>query len=200
MAIDGYQLRALARELATLYAQLDDLKGTRGTSGEVSSGSAHPGPRPPGNWLAVATAVECVQRLHEVAFNAFGDIGIKLHDDETRATTLCMKIAFNAFDIAALDWADDLTDELEHQARTIRRLVDPPEVATHLIRQAQSTNQLFTAAHAAKAATAATGKPITRKQITYWGHAGYITTHHDNHGKACYKLSEIVEYLQRNSC
>ena len=200
MTVDGYQLRALARELATLYKQLDDLKGTRGTPGEVSGGSTHPGPRPPGNWIAVATAVECVQRLHEVAFNAFADIGVTLHDDEAVAQTLCMKIAFNAFAIAALDWADDLHDELEDQARIIRRLVDPPEVATHLIRQAQSTNQLFTAAHAAKAATAATGIPTTRKQVTYWGHAGYITTHHDNHGKACYKLSEIVEYLQGNPC
>ena len=130
MTVDGYQLRALSRELATLYKQLDDLKGTRGTPGEVSSGSAHPGPRPPGNWIAVATAVECVQRLHEVAFNAFADIGIKLHDDEAVAQTLCMKIAFNAFDIAALDWADDLTDELEHQSRIIRRLVDPPDSTT----------------------------------------------------------------------
>ena len=130
MTVDGYQLRALARELATLYAQLDDLKDTRGTPGEVSSGVTHPGPRPPGNWLAVATAVECVQRLHEVAFNAFADIGVKLHDDEAVAQTLCTKIAFNAFDIAALDWADDLTDELEDQARIIRRLVDPPDATT----------------------------------------------------------------------
>ena len=130
MAIDGYGLRATARELATLYTQLDELKDTRSTPGEVSGGSTHPGPRPPGNWLAVATAVECVQRLHEVAFNAFADIGVKLHDDEAVAQTLCMKIAFNAFDIAALDWADDLTDELEDQARIIRRLVDPPDSTT----------------------------------------------------------------------
>lgn len=130
MTVDGYQLRALARELATLYTQLDDMKGTRGTPGEVSGGSAHPGPRPPGNWIAVATAVECVQRLHEVAFNAFADIGVKLRDGESRATVLCTKIAFNAFAIADLDWADDLTDELEDQARTIRRLVDPPDATT----------------------------------------------------------------------
>lgn len=129
MTTDGYQLRALARELATLYKQLDQLKDTRGTAGEVT-GSPHPGPRPPGNWFAVATSVECVQRLHEVAFNAFADIGVTLHDEDTAAVALCERVAFNAFAIAALDWADDFQEELQHQARTIRRLVDPPDATT----------------------------------------------------------------------
>lgn len=196
MPVDEFHLRNTARELADLYRQLNGLKHSRPTPPEVSTSHQPPSPRTPGNWLIIATYTDLEQRLREVAFNAFADTHIKLRDGDAAAPLLCHLLAFHAYTVSRLDWAEDLLDELADQARTIRRRIDPPRTAKALALRAQSQNQLFTAAHAAATASAITGHKIDRKQITYWGNAGYINTHKDQRGKACYKLSEIVDYLK----
>ena len=197
MKTDEQHLRQLARDLANLYRELDSLKYSRPAPPEVRTMKPAPGPQSPGNWLYVACWLEQSTLLREVAFNALGDVNVKIRDNETGPIDLCTKLAFHAQPISELDWASDLTDELEHQVHVIGRRCNPDPVPTTLIRQAQSSEQLLTASHAAKAASAATGKRIDRKQITYWGNAGYITTHYDNQGKSCYKLGEIVDYLHK---
>lgn len=196
MPVDEFHLRNTARELADLYRQLHGLKTTHPTRPEVSTSHQPPGPKPPGNWLYVSLYLDQSQRLREVAFNALADVGVKLRDDDARAIRLCELIAFHAQAVSELDWASDLLDELGDQARIIRRRIDPPRTAKALALRAQSQNQLFTAAHAAATASAITGHKIDRKQITYWGNAGHITIHHDKHGKACYKLSEVIDHLK----
>ena len=195
--VDEQHLRHLARDLATLYRELDSLKYSRPIPPEARTMKPAPGPQSPGNWLYVACWLEQSTLLREVAFNALGDVNVKIRDNETGPVDLCTKIAFHAQAISELEWASDLVDELEHQVRVIDRRCNPDPVPTPLIRQAQSSEQLLTASHAAKAASAATGKRVDRKQITYWGNAGYITTHYDNQGKSCYKLGEIVDYLHK---
>lgn len=197
MSVDEQQFRDTARRLGRLYEQLHELKHARPKPPEVRVMKPAPGPQSPGNWLYVATYIDQEQRLREVAFNALGDIGVRIHDTDATAPRLCALLAFHAQAASELEWATDLHDELTNQVRIIDRRCNPDPVPTPLIRQAQSSEQLLTASHAAKAASAATGKRIDRKQITYWGNAGYITTHYDNQGKSCYKLGEIVDYLHK---
>lgn len=198
---DEFQLRDTARELAELYVEMHGLKNTTPTPPEVKTRNSvkGSGPKSPGNWLWMHRYVTLEQNLRELCLNAFGVDGIGIHiaEDDFTAPRLCGLIAWHAQALSELDWAADLLQELDDQARMINRWVNPPQVPRVLIRQAESSEQLLTASHVAKAASAATGKRVDRKQITYWGNAGYITTHYDNQGKSCYKLGEIVDYLHK---
>ena len=197
-----FELRDTARELKAHYLQLQSLKHTTPNPPEVKTRNSIKGlgPKSPGNWLWVNRYITMEQNLRELCLNAFGidGINIRIHDGDLSAPHLCHLIAYHAQPLSELDWAADLAQELEDQARTINRWTNPPETPTTLIRQAQHSTQLLTAAHTAKAATAATGKRIDRKQITYLGRAGHITTHKDSQGNACYNLGEVINHINNN--
>lgn len=197
-----FELRDTARELKHHYLELQQLKHTTPNPPEVKTRNSIKGlgPKTPGNWLWVNRYITMEQNLRELCLNAFGidGINIRIHDGDLSAPRLCHLIAYHAQPLSELDWAADLQQELEDQARTINRWTNPPETPTTLIRQAQHSTQLLTAAHTAKAATAATGKRIDRKQITYLGRAGHITTHKDTQGNACYNLGEVINHINNN--
>lgn len=197
-----FELRDTARELKAHYLQLQSLKHTTPNPPEVKTRNSIKGlgPKTPGNWLWVNRYITMEQNLRELCLNAFGidGINIRIHDGDLSAPRLCHLIAYHAQPLSELDWAADLAQELEDQARTINRWTNPPETPTTLIRQAQHSTQLLTAAYTAKAATAATGKRIDRKQITYLGRAGHITTHKDSQGNACYNLGEVINHINNN--
>lgn len=129
-AVDEQHLRQLARHLANLYRELDSLKYSRPAPPEVRTMKPAPGPQSPGNWLYVACWLEQSTLLREVAFNALGDTGVHIRDDETGPIDLCAKLAFHAQAISELEWASDLVDELEHQTKVIGRRVAPPTKTT----------------------------------------------------------------------
>ncbi|QPK78281.1 hypothetical protein G7Y31_06740 [Corynebacterium lizhenjunii] len=194
---DDHTLRHTARNLAAAYTTLNTLKHTPATQPEIRTMKPTPGPQTPGNWLYVCTYLEQETRLREVTFEALATIGVKLADDDVAAPRLCQLIAFHSQAISELNWASDLLEELRGQSRIIALRCAPREkVPARYLARAQASKQLFTAAHAAKIVTAITGTPVDRKQITYWGRAGYITTHTDSHGKACYNLNEIITHSQ----
>ena len=197
-----FELRDTARELKAHYLQLHALKHTTPNPPEVKTRNSVKGlgPKSPGNWLWVNRYVELEQNLRELCLNAFGidGINIRIQDGDLSAPRLCHLIAYHAQPLSELTWASDLAQELEDQARTINRWCNPPETPHTLIRQAQSSAQLLTAAHTAKAASAATGKHIDRKQVTYLGRAGHITTHKDTQGNTCYQLSEVINHINQN--
>lgn len=197
-----FELRDTARELKAHYLQIQSLKHTTPNPPEVKTRNSIKGlgPKTPGNWLWVNRYITMEQNLRELCLNAFGidGINIRIHDGDLSAPRLCHLIAYHAQPLSELDWAADLAQELEDQARTINRWTNPPETPRALIRKAQSSQQLLTAAHAAKAATAATGKRIDRKQVTYWGRAGHITTHQDTQGNTCYNLGEVINHINQN--
>ena len=112
MPVDEFHLRNQARELADLYRQLHELKHTHPTPPEVSTNHQPPGPKTPGNWLIIATYTDLEQRLREVAFNAFADTHITLRDGDAAAPRLCHLLAFHAYTVSRLDWAEDLLDDL----------------------------------------------------------------------------------------
>lgn len=198
-----FELRDTARELKHHYLELQALKHTTPNPPEVKTRNSVKGlgPKSPGNWLWVNRYITLEQNLRELALNAFGTdgINIRIHDGDLSAPRLCHLIAYHAQPLSELDWAADLQQELEDQARTINRWCNPPEAPRALIRQAQSSQQLLTAAHTAKAATAATGKRIDRKQVTYWGRAGHITTHQDTQGNTCYNLGEVINHINKTN-
>ena len=198
-----FELRDTARELKAHYLQLQALKHTTPNPPEVKTRNSIKGlgPKSPGNWLWVNRYITMEQNLRELALNAFGidGINIRIHDGDLSAPRLCHLIAYHAQPLSELPWAADLQQELEDQARTINRWTNPPETPRALIRKAQSSQQLLTAAHAAKAASAATGKKIDRKQVTYWGRAGHITTHQDTQGNTCYNLGEVINHINKTN-
>lgn len=198
-----FELRDTARELKAHYLQLHALKHTTPNPPEVKTRNSIKGlgPKTPGNWLWINRYITMEQNLRELCLNAFGidGINIRIKDTDMAAPRLCHLIAYHAQPLSELDWAADLQQELEDQARTINRWTNPPETPTTLIRQAQHSTQLLTAAHTAKAATAATGKKIDRKQVTYLGRAGYITTHQDTQGNTCYQLSEVINHINKTN-
>ena len=198
-----FELRDTARELKHHYLQLQALKHTTPNPPEVKTRNSVKGlgPKSPGNWLWINRYISLEQNLRELALDAFGidGINIRIHDGDLSAPRLCHLIAWHAQALSELDWAADLQQELEDQARTINRWTNPPETPRALIRKAQSSQQLLTAAHAAKAASAATGKRIDRKQVTYWGRAGHITTHQDTQGNTCYNLGEVINHINKTN-
>lgn len=199
MPIDEHDLRHLARELKQEYQHLHELKDSRPTPPEVRVMKPAPGPQTPGNWLMMSLYIDQEQRLREVAFDAFRTTGIHIRDTDCAAPRLLDIIAYNAQALSELDWAEDLAEELTSQARIIHKRCNPTDAANNLKKRAQSHHQLYTAAQAAQAAQAVTGKPITRKTVTYWGNAGYITAHHDINGKACYRLSDVITHAEKHT-
>ena len=198
-----FELRDTARELKHHYLELQQLKHTTPNPPEVKTRNSVKGlgPKSPGNWLWVNRYITLEQNLRELALNAFGidGINIRIHDGDLAAPRLCHLIAWHAQALSELDWSADLAQELEDQAHTINRWCNPPETPRALIRKAQSSQQLLTAAHAAKAAAAATGKKIDRKQVTYWGRAGHITPHKDTQGNTCYNLGEVIGHINQTN-
>ena len=146
MSVDEFQLRDTARELAELYKEMHGLKNTTPTPPEVKTRNSvkGAGPKPPGNWLWVHRYVEMEQNLRELILNAFGTdgINIRIKEDDFTAPRLCGLIAWHAQALAELDWAADLLQELDDQARKINRWVNPADQAAALLRSARVKRHL----------------------------------------------------------
>lgn len=141
-----FELRDTARELKAHYLQLQAHKHTTPNPPEVKTRNSVKGlgPKPPGNWLWVNRYIEMEQNLRELALNAFGTDGIntRLQDTDMAAPRLCHLIAYHAQPLSELDWAADLMQELEDQARTINRWTNPPEHGQALLKSARVKRHL----------------------------------------------------------
>lgn len=192
--VDEQQLRHLARHLANLYQELNSLKYSRPTPPEARVMKPTPGPQSPGNWLYVATYIDQEQKLREVAFNALGDIGVRIHDADAAAPRLCALLAFHAQAASELNWATDLMDELQTQTRIINRRCNPPQPATI----AKQPEPRHGAEHTARQLRAR-GIPTTADTIRGWGKAGRITTQPipwGNNTQNGYLLTEALNYAR----
>ncbi|MGN6019782.1 hypothetical protein [Corynebacterium striatum] len=188
--VDERDLRDLARHLANLYQELDSLKYSRPTPPEVRAMKPAPGPQSPGNWLYVSCWLDQEPRLREVAFNAFSDIGVKVRDDEAGAVALCQKLAFHAQAVSELDWANDLTDELEHQTKVIGRHCRP-----RATREIAETHERRLGAEAIARQLRARRHHVTADTVRGWARAGYITREVMPNGRGGYLLSESLANL-----
>lgn len=141
-----FELRDTARELKHHYQELQAHKHTTPNPPEVKTRNSVKGlgPKPPGNWLWINRYITMEQNLRELCLNAFGidGINIRIHDGDLSAPRLCHLIAWHAQALSELDWAADLMQELEDQARTINRWVNPPEHGQALLKSARVKRHL----------------------------------------------------------
>lgn len=125
MTVDESAFRTLCKGLGASYIRLGRLRDTRPRPPEVRSAlKPAPGPQAPGNAIAINTLLDCETRLRPVAFNALGDVRVKLADGDARAFRLCSLMAFHAYDISRLGWAADLMDELQGQDRKLTKAIE----------------------------------------------------------------------------
>lgn len=173
--VDEFQLRDTARELAELYIEMHRLKDTSPTPPEVKTRNSIKGlgPKSPGNWLWMHRYITMEQNLRELCLNAFGTDGIQVRitEEDFTAPRLCGLIAWHAQPLSELDWAADLLQELDDQARKINRWVHPPQ----LVAIAKQPEPRRGAEHIARQLRAR-GIPTTADTIRGWGKAGRIST------------------------
>lgn len=193
-----FELRDTARELKAHYLQLHALKHTTPNPPEVKTRNSVKGlgPKSPGNWLWINRYVEMEQNLRELALNAFGidGIGIRIHDGDLSAPRLCHLIAYYAQPLSELDWAADLQQELQDQARTINRWTNPPELPAI----AKQPEQRHGATYIARQLTAR-GIPTTADTIRGWARAGHITRTTMPNNRAGYLLTEAITWAKHNT-
>ena len=195
-----FDIRQVARELRTLYTELDAKKHERPQQKEVRIMRATPGPQSPGNWLWVSRSVDMEQKLREVAMNAFLDIGVKLKDGDTRTQRLLELIAYHAQPIAYLPWADDFQDELDRQTRVMGKWLNPTANTTQAQKLAKLSTKRFTASEAATLASEATGLKVDRKQVTYWGRSNTknVDVVIGKDGVATYNIGQVIAAATHN--
>lgn len=110
---------------------------------------------------------------------------------------LCAHIAFHAQTIAQdFPAAEELMELMEQQEDYIRRDINkrfggPAQIQRELA--AVRPTGYGTAADIAPLVSAAIGRTITRKQITWWGRSGRITQHLADDGTARYELAEAID-------
>lgn len=184
------RLRSLAKDLAEAYAQLDDIKTARAQPPEVRVMAPRPGPQTPGDWLAIATSIDCEQRLREVAFDALGSIGVKLRDGDAKARRLCTLIAFYAYDISKLDWVDAIIDELETQLATIHKRTE----GAHLQKLANGVEYRQTA-RSICVRLRGYGYSTTPETLRKWAERGKISRTQRADGKGLYLLTEVMRLI-----
>lgn len=184
------RLRSLAKDLAEAYTQLDDIKTARAQPPEVRVMAPRPGPQPPGDWLAIATSIDCEQRLREIAFDALASIGAKLRDGDAKAQRLCTLIAFYAYDISKLDWSDAIIDELETQLDTIHKRTE----GVHLQKLAHGVEYRQTA-RSICVRLRGYGHSTTPETLRKWAERGKISRTQRADGKGLYLLTEVMDII-----
>lgn len=205
---DEWALRRQARQLADAYATLQELSWTPPRPNHVrkmkpmfrsqspTSDSDHtinlihelmrdtPNPHIPGG-------------LRTMACDALSYTTATGYAHDVQPGILCAHIAYHAHTIATdFPAADELMELMEQQEDYIRR-----DIGKRFGGPAQIQRELAnvrptgygTAADIAPLVSAAIGRTITRKQLTWWGRSGRITQHLADDGTSTYELAEAID-------
>ncbi|MDK8794226.1 hypothetical protein QP968_00670 [Corynebacterium sp. MSK041] len=215
MTVTEWELRQQARQLADAYATLQELKWTPPRPPNVKVMRSQDGPRSPipdNDWvlnleyeLTRDTPDESIPGgLRTIACDALSYTTAKPHTkdgngylDDPRPGILCAHIAFQA-QVIAEDFpaAEDLMEIMGEQDAYIRRCINKrfggPAQIQHEMANVRPTGY-GTAADIAPLVSAAIGRTITRKQITWWGRSGRITQHLKDDGTSVYELAEAID-------
>lgn len=188
---DEFTIRRLAGLLTNLLHELDGLKvGRRLPQRSERVMKPTPGPQAPGDLDAISLHAEIERSLQRWASTLAGTGDRIPHS----ARALCNWVGFNAYAIASHTDADAFQDELAAWCAQVEKAVGRGPTLKQVARTAtDARSTCTTAATAAKYASAALGKTITRKQVTYWARAGYITVEHRD-GKRLYNLAEVHDF------
>lgn len=187
-----FGIRQTARDLIKLYIALEEAKHGQPSPKEVRVMRPTPGPSSPGNWLWIHRGVEMSQRLQEVAFNAFGDLGKKIEEKDSGTLPLLDLIALNAQPISELGWASDFLDELHDQARKLGKWLNPPEPAT-LAKKPERYVDIDTIVRNLNAR----GHHVTPRQAREVANYNQFDVGKFGNGKNGYKLTEFLHHYEK---
>ena len=188
--VDQFDIAHTARNLLDLYRELDSAKRHQVVR-EARVTRPAPGPQAPSPTHLLSLEVELTDRLFELIRDCANHIQptkILTHD----GVRLCGWIAWHAGDIAELDFATDLHDEMQDQIRLIKHKVDNlPGANTSKETQRPEPWQLPEAIiqQAGRA-----GHTITRDQLRQWASRGHITARARGN-RATYRASEVLARL-----
>lgn len=196
MTVDESAFRALCKDLEASYMRLGQLRDARPRPPEVRSAlRPAPGPSAPGNGVAIYTLIDCETRLREVAFDALGDLGVKLKDGDARAFRLCSLMAFHAYDISRLEWAADLMDELRDQDRKLTKAIEriePQDTGQPRPERRQTARSIC---HR----LTTQGYDVSPDLIRKWAERGRISRKTMDDGKAGYLATEVLGHAARDN-
>lgn len=129
MTVDEWALRQAARDLVHLYRELDAAKYAPTRQPEVRTMRPSPGPRSPAPDHLVSLDEELSSRLFEYVRDLANHVRPQmiLHKDGGR---LAAFVVWHAQEAEELPFAEDLLEEMQDQAKQIKRSVAPPEPVT----------------------------------------------------------------------
>ena len=208
MTVTEWNLRQQARQLADAYATLEELSDTPPRPNHVRKMKPTFRPQSPTN-----DSDHTINLIHELmrdtpddsipgglrsmACDALSYTTATGYAHDTQPGILCAHIAYHAQVIAEkFPAAKDLLELMQHQEDYIRRDInkrfgDPAQIQRELA-NVRPTGY-GTAADIAPLVSAAIGRTITRKQITWWGRSGRITQHLKDDGTSVYDLAEAID-------
>ena len=211
------ELHALARDLANAYNQLAQLKFTppRPVNVKVMRSQDGPmSPSPDNDWalnlehelMRETTDEKVPGGLRTIAYDALGYTLAPPHatnkckvgylDDDCTPSILCAHIARHAFEIvehfpAAEELAELVANQFAYLAKHINQRHGTGKKLTAMPADTLATGY-GTAADLAPLVSAAIGRHIDRKQITYWGRSGRITAYTQPDGTTQYRIDQTI--------
>ena len=211
MALTDDQTEILARDLLTIARCARTLHAQLQPGHNAGDGVWHRpvyGPRPP-------CSITVLDLLHEADQVLAGWLGNLAHDylgeevpgaDQTprawaarRDRTTHAK-ANRLYEqrhlLATREYATTAAEEIAQQARTLADHAEPPPPTKP---PTIPREEVFaTAGDLAPVISDITGRTITRKQITYWGRAGYIPSRGgDGDAGQVYRLADVLDHAKK---
>lgn len=211
------ELHALARDLANAYNQLAQLKFTPPRTPQARKMAPTFGPmspEPDNDWalnlehelMRETTDEHIPGGLRTIAYDALGYTLAPPHgtrtcrvgylDDECTPSILCAHIARRAHEIttnfpASEDLAELMAKQLAYLTKHINQHHGTSTKLTAMPADTMATGY-GTAADLAPLVSAAIGRHIDRKQITYWGRSGRITAYTQPDGTTQYRIDQTI--------
>lgn len=211
------ELHALARDLANAYSQLAELKFTPPRTPQARKMAPTFGPQTPspdGDWalnlehelMRETTDEHIPGGLRTIAYDALGYTLAPPHtnrtcrvgylDDDCTPSILCAHIARRAHEIvehfpAVAELNELMAEQLAYLTKQINQRHGTGKKLTTMPADTLATGY-GTAADLAPLVSAAIGRHIDRKQITYWGRSGRITAYTNPDGTTQYRIDQTI--------
>lgn len=203
MTTDEFELRRLAKNLAALYATLDELKWTPVRQEQVRKMKPtfnSQSPEPDGDW-ALNLEIELMRDtpddtipggLRSMACDALNHTSARGYGDETRPGVLCAYIYRNAWEIAdKFPAADDLAELMEAQEHYISGKVTlrfPTKEKTSRVEAPQTSTVICKL-------LSQMGYSVTPDLLRKWAQRGQVPKYGRSNDQNLYKLSEVKRIL-----
>ena len=209
MPLTDDQTEVLARDLLTIARCARALHAQLQPGSNAGDGVWHRpvyGPRPP-------CSISILDLLHEADQVLAGWLGNLAHDylgeqwrglESPRAWAMKWGSTTHAkanllyeqrHYLATREYATTAAEEIAQQARTLADRAEPPPPTKP---PTIPREEVFaTAGDLAPVVSDITGRNITRKQITYWGRAGYIARRGGAGDEQVYRLADVLDHAQK---